>query len=88
MKKLYLAAALAALTVASGAIAQSTVYVRPHVRSDGTVVQGHYRTSPNSTRNDNWSTRPNVNPHTGRAGTKEPEPYSPYPAPRSSQRPR
>ena len=88
MRKICLLAALGAAALASGAFAQSTVYVRPHVRSDGTVVQGHYRTAPNSTPNDNWSTRPNINPYTGREGTKEPEPYSPYPAPRATQRPR
>lgn len=48
----------------------SDVYVHQYMRSDGTVVQGHYRTAPNSTRNDNYSTRGNVNPYTGKAGTK------------------
>lgn len=78
MKKFAIGFALVAMTIATSATAQNTVRVKPHVRSDGTYVEGHHRTTPNSTRNDNWSTRPNVNPHTGRAGTRDPEPYSPY----------
>ena len=31
------------------------VYVRPYVRSDGTAVEGHMRTNPNSTKTDNYS---------------------------------
>lgn len=44
------------------------VYVRGYTRSDGTQVQGHYRTAPNSTVNDNFSTIGNVNPYTGESG--------------------
>lgn len=43
--------------------------VKPYTREDGTRVRGHKRTNPNSTVNDNYSTRGNVNPWTGRAGT-------------------
>ncbi len=46
------------------------VYVNGYTKSNGTYVQGHYRTSPNSTVNDNWSTSGNVNPYTGKTGTK------------------
>ena len=45
-------------------------YVPGYVRKDGTVVQGYYATNPNGTRNDNYSTRGNVNPYTGEPGTK------------------
>jgi hypothetical protein len=45
-------------------------YVSSYVRSNGTYVAGHYQTNPNNTRNDNYSTRGNVNPHTGEPGTK------------------
>lgn len=54
-----------------------SVSTRGYTRSNGTYVQPHYRTAPNSTRSDNWSTRGNVNPYTGKAGTRDP-----YPAPR------
>lgn len=46
----------------------SDVYVQPYQRSDGAQVPGHYRTEPNNTRNDNYSTQGNTNPHNGREG--------------------
>lgn len=46
------------------------VYVSGYTKSNGTYVQGHYRTAPNNTVNDNWSTRGNVNPYTGKSGYK------------------
>lgn len=82
MKKALLLAVL--LCSAGPALAQS-VYVKPHLRTDGTYVQGHWRSSPNSTRLDNYSTYPNVNPHTGQSGT---EPVYPrYPQLRTPQPP-
>lgn len=33
-------------------------------------MQGHYRSSPNSTKSDNYSTKGNYNPYTGKPGTK------------------
>lgn len=82
MKKLALAAFIGC--IASTASAQ--VYHRGYVRQDGTYVQPHWQSSPNSTPNDNWSSRPNVNPMTGREGTRNPQPtYNPYQQP-SQQR--
>lgn len=52
------------------------VHVNGYYRKDGTYVQPHYRTSPNSTKSDNYSTIGNVNPYTGKAGTVEPYNYS------------
>jgi hypothetical protein len=50
--------------------------VRGHVRKDGTYVQPHRRTKPDSNFNNNWSTRPNVNPYTGKEGSQvTPPPY-------------
>jgi len=46
------------------------VYVRGYTKKDGTYVQPHYRTSPNSTKSDNYSTKGNYNPYTGKEGTK------------------
>jgi hypothetical protein len=47
----------------------SDVYVRPYVKSNGTVVQGHMRSAPDKTGGNNFSTKGNVNPYTGAAGT-------------------
>ena len=51
------------------------VYVQGYTRKDGTYVQPHYRTAPDSTINNNWSTQGNVNPYTGQAGTVPRETY-------------
>jgi len=45
-------------------------YVRGHFRSNGAYVPHHYRTSPDSSFYNNWSTIGNVNPYTGEYGTK------------------
>ncbi|MBI4412670.1 MAG: hypothetical protein HY541_09335 [Deltaproteobacteria bacterium] len=55
-------------------LAQGTTYVNPYIRSDGTYVQGHYKTSSDSTRLNNWSTKGNINPYTGKEGTQNPYP--------------
>lgn len=49
----------------------SNVHVNGYFRSNGTYVQPHYRTAPDHNFYNNWSTRGNVNPYTGKAGTKE-----------------
>jgi len=48
------------------------VYVNGYTRSDGTYVAPYYRSSPNKSYNDNWSTSPNTNPYTGKKGTRKP----------------
>lgn len=47
-------------------------YVRGYTRKNGTYVQPHYQTNPNYTKLDNWSTKGNTNPFTGKAGTVNP----------------
>lgn len=61
-----------ALLVLSATAGAADTYTPGYVRKDGTVVQGHYSTSPNGTKLDNYSTRGNVNPYTGQAGTVDP----------------
>ncbi|MDR2119393.1 MAG: hypothetical protein LBP64_00780 [Tannerella sp.] len=67
MKKLatYL---LCAFTFGHALVAQ--VYVEGYYRKDGTYVRPHYRSSPNGSVYDNYSTKGNVNPYTGKKGTK------------------
>ena len=76
--------ALAAFATATFAQNSNHVYVNGYTKSDGTYVQGHYRTAPNSTINDNFSTYPNVNPYTGQQGTISPSYYYDYTPSRSS----
>jgi len=74
MKRLLLSLLLGA-AVAMPAMSQSSHYVRGHVTKDGTYVAPHYQTNPDSSLLNNWSTKGNVNPYTGKAGTIDP--YSP-----------
>lgn len=50
-------------------------WVNGYMKSNGTYVSGHYRSSPDNTTDNNWSTRGNVNPYTGRIGTRNPSSY-------------
>ncbi len=70
MKTLILA--LAILAVSAVATAQQDQSVNGYYRSNGTYVQPYHRSAPDNTRTDNYSTRGNVNPYTGAAGTQNP----------------
>ena len=48
----------------------SVQYQSGYTKSNGTVVQPYYKTTPNSTNTDNFSTTPNTNPYTGQTGTR------------------
>jgi hypothetical protein len=54
----------------SALLCAANVSVKGYTRADGTYVAPHMRSSPNGTVSDNWSTKGNVNPYTGKAGTK------------------
>jgi hypothetical protein len=47
--------------------------VKGYTKKDGTYVQSHRQTNPNKTQRDNWSSKPNTNPYTGKDGTREPK---------------
>lgn len=87
MKAQTIAVVLLALTVASPALARgggghgshggysphgSTVHVQSHVTKNGTYVPAHVRTAPDHSKYNNWSTKGNANPYTGKSGTKDP----------------
>jgi hypothetical protein len=65
MKKILIAIST---IVSLSALAQ--VYQNGYTRSDGTYVAPTYRSSPNTTTNDNYGTQGNYNPYTGKQGTK------------------
>ena len=54
----------------SATLALADTYVRGYYKSNGTYVKPHYRSSPDSTRSNNWSTSGNTNPYTGKKGTR------------------
>jgi len=49
-----------------------SVYVHGYTKKNGTYVAPHHRSAPNHTKSDNWSTKGNINPYTGKVGTKNP----------------
>lgn len=77
MKAKFLLITIGAIAVSASATAADK-YVAPHVKKDGTYVEGHFKTEANKTKLDNYSTKGNVNPYTGKPGTKDPykSPYS------------
>ena len=79
MKKLLLALGLAFALMNSPVFAKKqssgggSHSVKGYVKKDGTYVQPHHSTNPNQTQRDNWSSKPNSNPYTGKPGRKEPK---------------
>lgn len=71
MRKLLLALAIALPFWTAPAVAQD-VNVKGYHRSDGTYVQPHKRSRPDGNPFNNFSTRGNVNPYTGKPGTVDP----------------
>lgn len=62
----------AALITLAAFTTHAQVHVNGYTRRDGTYVAPHYRSSPDSSRLNNWSTQGNVNPYTGQEGTRNP----------------
>jgi hypothetical protein len=81
MKKRALTMA-AALWFSASLQASADDWVSGYTRSDGTYVQGHFRSNPNSYQFDNYSAEGNRNPYTGEYGIKPPE----YTGPSSDNR--
>ena len=59
-----------ATIIASATPVLADTWVNGYFRSDGSYVQGHYRSSPNSYKSDNYSTWGNTNPYTGEKGDR------------------
>lgn len=78
MKKLSVVAILLALVVSLFITysANAAVYVHGYTKKNGTYVAPHYRSDPDGIFSNNWSTVGNVNPYTGKEGTKQ---YPDYP---------
>ena len=60
------------LAIATTGFAQRSTRVRGGITKTGTYRAPHARTTPNKTKMDNYSTSGNVNPTTGKAGTRDP----------------
>ena len=68
------------LVLSTCAAAQAQTWVNGYTRQDGTYVEGHMRSAPNSTRYDNYNAENSVygsTPYTGQRGTQRDEFSSP-----------
>ena len=74
MKKLSTLAILLAFTInlLSIGTAAAAVRVKSYYTKKGTYVQSYVRTSPNYTKINNYSTKGNYNPYTGKKGYVSP----------------
>ena len=74
MKKLLLVLALLIGVMSFSASADArTTRVRGYYKpSTGSYVAPHYKTTPNRSKFDNFSTKGNYNPYTGKKGTVNP----------------
>jgi hypothetical protein len=72
MKKIILTALLLVSVAMFAPMAEAkTVSVKGYYKpSTGTYVAPSYRSSPNKSTYDNYSTKGNYNPYTGKTGTK------------------
>lgn len=80
MKKiLTILSAFALIFTFYSSIANATIKVKGYTikkgPSAGIYVNSYYKTSPNNTKYDNYSTKGNYNPYTGKIGTKSPYRY-------------
>ena len=47
-------------------------YIRTYTKGDGTRVEGHFRTRADNSFYNNYSSKGNINPHTGEVGSRRP----------------
>jgi hypothetical protein len=72
MKLLMLTTVLAFSVFAVPAMAKGGSHaVSGHTTKNGTYVPPHRATNPDSSKTNNWSQKGNVNPYTGKEGTKK-----------------
>ncbi len=78
-KALFATTGLLALSILLPTSASAATRVRGYYnRSRNTYVQPHYRSSADSSRYNNYSTRGNINPYTGKKGYTSPYRTSTY----------
>lgn len=82
MKKIIAGLVFGLFVAVIGAQAALAVSVKGYYKSNGTYVQPYNRTSPNKSLFDNYSTKGNYNPYSGKAGTVNPYKVPTYTAPK------
>ena len=61
-----------AVAAASPAFAADT-HVKGYTKKKGSYVAPHQQTAPDKSKANNYSTKGNTNPHTGKKGTVDPD---------------
>lgn len=79
MKK-FLMLLLAAVVLVAGV--GEAKYQRGYFRKNGTYVSGHYKSSADGSKLNNYSTKGNRNPSTGKKGYKNPYKVKSYQMPK------
>ena len=72
MKRLFLLIVALGIGLSGLSLAKSSTRMKGHTTKNGTYVPSHRRTNPDKSKNNNWSTKGNVNPNTGKKGTVDP----------------
>jgi hypothetical protein len=70
MRRVIVATIFAVAALAS--VPALAVHIGGYFKSNGTYVAPYERSAPDNSYNNNWSVEPNVNPYTGKEGTREP----------------
>jgi hypothetical protein len=65
----YLSITVLMISLSNSAFAAKSV--RGYTKKDGTYVAPSHRSDANKTQRDNWSSKPNSNPYTGKKGSKQ-----------------
>lgn len=71
MKKGILCIAIVLFLLLAGISKAEAARVKGYFKGNGTYVQPHYRSIPNSYKWDNYSSKGNMNPYNGRSGYKK-----------------
>lgn len=66
---------IAFLILAAAAPVMADEYVSGYTKSDGTYVEGYYRSNPDGVKWNNYSSEGNRNPYNGKEGTKSNDTY-------------
>ncbi|MDO8573296.1 MAG: hypothetical protein Q7R77_00955 [Candidatus Daviesbacteria bacterium] len=69
LSALFLIISFALANISSVEAAQK---VKGYIKKNGTYVAPHFKTSPNKSKFDNFSTKGNINPYTGKKGAVSP----------------
>lgn len=74
MRKIFAITLIVIFTVVSYSLpfqVDAKTRVKSYTKKSGKYVAPHYRTSPNKVKYDNWSSKGNYNPYTGKKGYKK-----------------